>query len=173
MIFELTPSGNPCFSGIHPVLADLLRAVATDPWERYPEGSKRLLPSPGAEEDLCLDWQDHVQPGLRHQFDSDRKIIADDLKTMSLDLEKVREDLGDEGEGFRLEIPRDHAEAWLTTLNALRLAIASDHDLGERELAAQDPIDLSSDRGSALMQVNFYALVQECLLQIMEDEPGE
>jgi hypothetical protein len=171
MIFELTPSGNPCFSGIHPVLADLLQAVATDPWERYPEGSKRLLPSPGSDEDLRLDWLDHVQPGLRHQFDVERNMIADDLKAMSLEI-------GDEGSGqvsesFRLEIPRDHAEAWLTTLNALRLAIASDHDLGERELAAKGPADLSSDRGSALMQVNFYALVQECLLQAMEDVSGE
>ena len=100
MIFELTPSGNPCFSGIHPVLADLLQAVATDPWERYPEGSKRLLPSPGSDEDLRLDWQDHVQPGLRHQFDADRNMIADDLKAMSLEI-------GDEGSGQESESFRD------------------------------------------------------------------
>jgi len=168
MIFDVTQSGNPCFSELHPVLADLFSTLATDPWERYPEGSKRLLPAPGSSEEICLDWEDHVQPGLRHQFDSYRALVAGDLGTMT------RTDDTPEGDGvFRLEIPSGHVDAWLTTLNAMRLAIASDHDLGERELAGHGFPDLSTEKGHALMQVNFYAIIQECLLRHIDDGDDE
>jgi len=164
MIFDVALNGNPCFSELHPVLAGLIRALATDPWDRYPEGSKRLLPAPGTHEELCLDWEDHVQPGLRHQFDTDRAMVSADLELMT----QAEGQDGDDGP-FRLEIPKGHVDAWLTTLNALRLAIASDHDLGEGELSDQGFPDLSTERGSALMQINFYALLQECLIRFLQD----
>ncbi|MCE9588205.1 MAG: DUF2017 domain-containing protein [Verrucomicrobia bacterium] len=168
MIFERSKNGNFRFSRIHPLLGELLQAVAMDPWERYPEGSMRLLPSPTESEDLedlRLDWQDHVQPGLRHHFDLERAVVSEDLACMIQRKGKIP--------SWTLEISTDHSDAWLTTLNALRLALAEEHRFTEKDLSEKTPSDLETERGLALMQVNFYAFIQECLLQAMDDELGE
>jgi hypothetical protein len=167
MIFERSKNGNFRFSRIHPLLGELLQAIALDPWERYPEGSARLLPSPGEAEDLedlRLDWQDHVQPDLRHHFDLERAVVSDDLAGMIQRQGKAP--------SWTLEIPPDHTDAWLTTLNALRLALAEEHRFTENDLSETELSDLSTERGLALMQVNFYAFIQECLLQAIEDDSG-
>ena len=159
MYFELSKSGDPLFSKIHPLLAAMLQAAALDPWERYPEGSARLLPSPGEDEELCHDWQDFVQPELRRHFASERTLVAGDI--LGLKQGKGKESL------WSLEIPREHCDAWLTTLNALRLALVTEHGFRESELADKENTDFSSERGMALMQVNFFAFIQECLIQAM------
>jgi hypothetical protein len=167
MIFELSNKGNPYFSNIHPMLAGLLQAIAMDPWERYPEGSARLLPPPGVDEELLLDWQDLVQPELRHHFDLERSLVVEDLAEMH----EMKRGKG-KVEAWSLEIPMDHADAWLTTLNALRLTLVEEHGFKEEDLSRNGAPDFSSERGLALMQVNFYAFVQECLLQTMESAEG-
>ena len=165
VIFEISPSGQPRFSRIHPLLAELLRATTLDPWEHFPEGCARLLPPPGTDEELCADWQDHVQPELRLHFDSERAVVEADLALMK------------KGRGknafFSLEIPLDHADAWLTTLNVLRLALVGDHGLTEEDLSRNVEPDLSSPRGLALMQVNLYAFMQECLIRAVGFPNGE
>lgn len=162
MYFELSESGNPLFSKMHPLLAGMLQASALDPWERYPDGSIRLLPPPGEEEELCRDWHDFVQPGLRRHFDSERAIVAEDISLMK------------QGKGktplWSLEIPAKHCEAWLTTLNTQRLALATEYLFTETELSEKGMPDLSSERSIALMQVNFFAFIQECLVQVLMSE---
>ena len=74
---------------------------------------------------------------------------------------------------WSLEIPDKHMEAWLTTLNALRLTLAYEHCFTEEELEHKNSPDLSSGRGIALMQVNFYAFIQECLVQTLDQSAGE
>ena len=166
MIFDPGTDGTPRFIGIHPLLAELLRAAALDPWERCPSGSARLLPPPGDEEELRHDWEDHVQPELRRHFEKERSVVATDLESLKEEVPKK----GKSGQPatWSLEIPRDHSEAWLTTLNALRLSLAGEHDLAERDLSANTEPDFTSERGLALMQVNFYAFLQECLLLVLE-----
>ena len=164
MIFELSKSGNPLFREIHPLLACLLRTIVEDPWERYPEGSTRLLPPPGDNEEICLDWQDHVQPDLRRHFDSERTAVERDLEAMK------------QGNGkktpFTLEIPRQNVDAWLVTLNVIRLALSTEFQLGETELnglrTSDSPPDLTTARGLALVQVNLFAFMQECIISSMD-----
>jgi hypothetical protein len=72
-----------------------------------------------------------------------------------------------------LEIPRENADAWLTTLNALRLALVGDHGLTEEDLSRNAEPDLSTPRGLALMQVNLYAFMQECLVRAVDFPEGE
>ena len=162
MQFRVTRSGACRFSAIHPVVADLLRMAAEDPLEQCPEGSARLLPPPGEDEELRRDWQDHVQPELRARFDAARSVVSGDLEVMS------------QGRGadpvWSLEIPAQHTDAWLSTLNALRLALVAEHSLGEAELDGADTEpDLSSGRGLALFRVHLYAFFQECLLRALEE----
>ena len=159
MYFERSKEGNPLFSKIHPLLAGVLQTAALDPWKRYTAGSVRLLPSPGEDAELCRDWRDFVQPGLRLHFGEDRAIVAADIAAMK------------QGSGknphWSLEIPRAHSDAWLTTLNAQRLAMVAEYSLTEQELAAKGMPNLSNERSIALMQVRFFAFIQECLVQVL------
>lgn len=168
MIFDPGNDGTPRFTGIHPLLAELMRAAALDPWERCPSGSSRLMPPPGDDEELRHDWEDHVQPELRRHFGKERSVVASDL-------EALKQEPPSKGNSvtWSLEIPRAHSEAWLTTLNALRLALAEEHGFTEKELSRNDAPDFSSERGLALMQVNFYAFIQECLLLAPGERGGE
>lgn len=171
MIFDPDTDGTPRFTGIHPFLAELLRAAALDPWERCPAGSARLTPSPGDDEELRHDWEDHVQPELRRHFETARAVVASDLGALK------EEPAGMSGPAtpptWSLEIPRGHTEAWLATLNALRLALAGEHGLTETDLSRNEEPDFSTERGLTLMQVNFYAFVQECLLLVLEERGGD
>lgn len=161
MYFEFSKSGNPLFTRIHPLLAGMLQSLAADPWERYPEGSARLLPSPGEDEELRTDWEDLVQPELRRHFNTESAMVVEDLAQLK------------QGNGknpaWSLEIPSDHSNAWLTTLNAHRLALVTECHLTEAELSEKTEPDFFSERGFALMQVNFFAFMQECLIRGMEE----
>lgn len=168
MIFEISEKGGARFSDIPPFLAEILRSVAEDPWEQYPEGSARLLPQPGTDEGLRDDWEDHVRPDLRRHFDSERDLVAENLRGM-------KEQKGSTPL-LELAIPPEHADAWLTTLNALRLALVAEYGFGEQELSGKTPPDPSAARGLALLRVNFYAMIQECLVRcvgLSDLESGE
>ena len=102
-----------------------------------------------------------MQPELRRHFDAERAVVVGDLERMVSPKEK-------DEEGATLEIPLAHAEAWLTTLNALRLALVGEHRFTEADLSNESLPDLSDARGIALMQVNFYAFIQECLVRRLE-----
>jgi len=153
--FEFAEGGGGRFHGIHPMLEGVLRAVAADPWERCPEGSARLLPPPGEDADLIEDWEDHVRPELREAFCKARSVVDADLSAMARDKK---------GE-WSLTIPADHADVWLTTLNAVRLSLASEHGLTEADMAGDGDPDLASPKDLALMQVNLFGFMQECLIR--------
>jgi hypothetical protein len=165
MYFEISKSGNPLFTKIHPLLAGMIQATAVDPWERFPDGSTRLLPTPGQDEDLRSDWEDIVQPELRRHFDTERAVVAEDLATMKQGRGK--------NPSWSLEIPTSHADAWLITLNSQRLALVTEYGITEKELAQKTESDFSTERGFALMQVNFFAFIQECLVQALDQSTGE
>lgn len=155
MNFRKNKDGGCRFREIHHVMEGILRGVAADPWERCPEGGARLLPLPGEDEDLVLDWQDHVQPELLLGFSEARDLVAGDLASMSQGGDSL----------WELEIPAGHTDAWLTTLNAMRLALASEHGLTEEDLSRDEEFDFSSPKGLALVQVNLFAFMQECLIR--------
>lgn len=172
MIFDPGTDGTPRFTGIHPLLAELLRAAALDPWERCPSGSARLTPPPGDDEELRHDWEDHVQPGLRRHFETERAVVRSDLAGLKPEKPKKGEAESGQHASWSLEIPPAHAEAWLTTLNALRLSLAEEHGLTESDLSRNEERDFSTERGLTLMQVNFYAFIQECLLLVLDERAG-
>ena len=159
MTFEVAEGGGGRFNGIHSVMEALLRAAAADPWERCPEGSARLLPSPGEDEELIEDWEDHVRPELREGLVRARSVVEADLGPMTQDKKGY----------WSLTVSADHADAWLTTLNAVRLALATEHHLTESDMAAdEEEVDFSTPKGMALLQVNLFGFMQECLIRSMD-----
>lgn len=120
----------------------------------------RFFPAPSldaAENTLRQDWKAVVEPDLHEIFQSARDIVEADIRGL-------RED----HDGFLLEIPTKHIDAWLNVMNQARLALAAEHDLKERELSAPGPIHIRTDRDLALLQINFFAAIQHLLIEELD-----
>ena len=106
------------------------------------------------------DWGEYVRPELRHLFLSARNTVREDL-------EKLSEFPGRLG---RLVVPRAHGDAWLNALNQARLILATKFDFSTRELSMHEAPKWFSRRDLVLQQINFYAEIQERIIDAIEDE---
>lgn len=152
------------FSRLDPFVTGLFKWL---PDSADPKGSRdasaRLFPEPGTDEDLKDDWKRLVEPELRLLFQSARETVARDLES----LERVEDE---EDEMYTLGIPLAHADAWLSCLNMARLVLAERYKFTEAELEAAPDLMVESERDLALLQMGFYAEVQQLLIAVME--PG-
>jgi len=121
-----------------------------------PDAEDRLFPEPSDDSDLVDDWKTLVQPELLDSFRSARQVVESDLKRM----------VGT-NEAHSLEIPLNHAEAWLNALNQLRLAIAASHHLSEEELSREEAPEAHTPRDLAVLRVHFYGYLQHVILDAM------
>ncbi|HEY0792624.1 MAG TPA: DUF2017 family protein [Chthoniobacterales bacterium] len=148
------------FARIEPIEAELLQQIspAAEPGgdER---AESRLHPKPAASEETKLleDWEELVRPELRQLFLSSRETVETDLKALKLDRH---------GLGF-FSIPRTHGDAWLNALNQARLVLAAKFAFTEEELSRYEPPLAFSRRDLVLLQMNFYAMVQERLIEAL------
>jgi hypothetical protein len=162
MEFQVATNGASQFLKIHPLIADLIRAVpdTADPSGLSQTAEARLYPDPAASETLSslrADWKAFVQPGLHAHFQSGRDLVAADIKRMRQD-----DDL------YSLTIPRSHADAWLNALNQARLILAADLGFDESVLDRPDPPDILTEHGMAVFRVDLYAFMQQCLIEQIE-----
>ena len=67
-----------------------------------------------------------------------------------------------------MEIPPNHMDPWLGTLNQARLAIAEENHFGEQDLSEEISPDTSDPRSISLFQINFYGFLQECLVKMQD-----
>jgi hypothetical protein len=120
----------------------------------------RLFSSPAdtSERQFLNDWDEYVRPELRHLFLSARK-------TVEADLEKLSDRPGHLG---RLVVPRSHGDAWLNTLNQARLVLACKFGFSDEELSTRDIPKSFSRRDLVLLQINFYAAIQERIIDAIE-----
>jgi hypothetical protein len=148
------------FTRIESIEAELLKQVpdAGDP-EGETKAEERLYPLPTHQEapGMVKDWEEFVRPELRHLFFSARKVVEEDLATMTRR----------PGRHSHLVVPLVHAEAWLNALNQARLVLATKYDFSEAELSFNQPLQTFSRRDLVLLQINFYAAVQERLIEIL------
>ena len=116
-------------------------------------------PTQGREPEFERDWQEYVEPDLRHIFKSAQEIVEGDLKKFAP---------AEADETATLRIPVKNLEAWIHTLNQARLAISARNDFTEEDM--EKKVSLAGDaRSLALFQVHFYGFLQECFLQQLED----
>jgi hypothetical protein len=99
-----------------------------------------------------------VRPELRHLFLSARKTVEADLENL----------LDRPGRLGRLIVPRAHGDAWLNTLNQARLVLASKFDFSDEELSMHEVPKSFSRRDLVLLQINFYAAIQERIIDALE-----
>ncbi len=143
-------------SGLAPLHVDTLMQVPG--WLRSddPAVRGRLLPETYEDRDAEEQWRRYAAPELEHLFQSRAEILAKDLESL-------------EQEGalaFSLSIPAAHGTAWLSALNAARLALFSMHSLSEVDME-RDPAELDDfDAELALMRIHIMAYLQELLLDV-------
>ena len=152
-------------AGLDAFLFELLRqmeAAATlgpdDP------ATPRFFPKPAQEEEREMneDWQEYVTPELRHLFEGAVQTVVRDLETV--------ESVPGDPEKLGVVIPVEHGNAWLNALNQARLALAERHRVTEEDMDRRLPLIVRTDRDFALLQIQFYGLVQEFLVEALSEE---
>ena len=128
MKLTATEGGALELEEIPPFLFELLKAVPLRAASSDPQVENRFFPAPAEDELLVEDWKSLVQPELHELFLSAREVVQADLRSASIT-----------GEGISMEIPSNHMDAWLNTLNQSRLAIAEENNFGEKDLSEETP----------------------------------
>jgi Domain of unknown function (DUF2017) len=149
------------FTDIEPIEADLLRQIPTlcdVPGDSRAESRLFSNPVDSSEAQFLSDWEEYVRPELRHVFLSAREAVEKDLKAME---ERP-------GHPSRLVILSAHGEAWLNTLNQARLILASKFEFSDEELSLHEVPRSFSRRDLVLLQINFYAAIQERIIDALE-----
>ena len=158
---------------IEPFFLDLLRGLpaCADPGEN-PAARARLFSAPmargGDGDEFNEDWERYVEPEIRELFRSAQETVAEDLATLpsapsaSPEVSQERDDFAPSG--LTLEIPRRHAEAWLSVLNQARIIIAARRGFGEREMEESLPLPPFTDRDLDLFRIHFFDFIQQILL---------
>ena len=147
-------------SDLDPFLAELLRQI---PASTSPEGvsvaEQRLFSEPAgqSEKEICAEWKLYVQPELRRVFRSATETVAADLQQLNGKEKSLA--------NCTLQIPAQHADAWLNALNQARLVIAAKYDFTDGELCDHYRSPIGSRRDLSLFQVNFYGFLQEFILR--------
>ncbi len=151
------------FVDIEPIEAELLRqvpSVCDSGGDSRSEARLFSSPADSSETQFLNDWGEYVRPELRHLFISARNTVKEDL-------EKLSDFPGRLG---RLIVPRAHSEAWLNALNQARLILATKFNFSDRELSMHEAPKWFSRRDMVLQQINFYAEIQERIIDAVEDE---
>jgi hypothetical protein len=151
------------FTDIEPVEADLLRQIpAVCESGENARCEERLFsrPADASEAQFLSDWDEYVRPELRHLFLSAKN-------TVSADLARLASGTGKLG---RLVVPQAHADAWLNALNQARLILATKFNFTDRELSMHERPKWFSRRDMVLQQINFYAEIQERIIDVVTDE---
>jgi hypothetical protein len=166
MIFpEVTrrPDGTVAVDGILPLLVASL--IEVPELLEKPEGPvrRRLFPEPSDEKRQRAEWARLVHPDLFALLASAREIVERDLKGL---------EPGASFQGiprWRLEIPPQHVNAWISALNAARLAlgalngIESEVDLHPDLIAKGEKIEID-ERTLAVIKINVLAELQQLLI---------
>jgi hypothetical protein len=148
------------FSRIERIEAELLKRVPLCcEFDENSAVSSRIFPDPAAptEREFIEDWNELVRPELRRFFLSAKQIVESDLDALKTKLGRLS----------RFLVPLDHGEPWLNTLNQARLVLATKFEFTEAELSAFDLPRTFSRREVVLHQINFYAAIQERLIEIL------
>jgi hypothetical protein len=127
------------------------------------EAKRRLYPSPtnGVDPEYDEEWIDYTSSELAELFASSIEVIEGDLADFPPALPAA--------DHHTLLLPIKHLEAWIHGLNQARLALSARYHFTEKEMDGALPMG-GDMKDLALVQVHFYAGLQECFLRILRDE---
>jgi len=143
------------FGGLTQHCVETLRAVPMLIESNDPRVRKRLLPETYDCVEDEEEWRDAAVPELERLFLSRAQLVRRDLEKL-----KKLEQL----DSWVLLIQDKHCNAWLSSLNAARLALYALADLKPEHLE-RDGIDLAAPKQQlALLRIHFLAEIQSVLL---------
>lgn len=116
---------------------------------------RRLFPDPCDDEEIAAEWRVKQHPELFALLADVRRIVEADLASMRLYPDKT---------AWRLDIPQIHAPAWISGLNAARLALGAREDITAKDMDERG--DFTRDRkGLTLLRIELFGLLQVALLE--------
>ncbi len=155
MEIERDEKGDVWFRGMSPLHADTLMRIPEWLSSDDVRVRARLLPPVYEDEEDENQWRNYAVPELEHLFASRAELITKDLEMM-------------EQEGalmFALRIPQAHEAAWLSGLNAARLALFVLHDFEDEDMA-RNPAELEDlEQELALARIDIMAFMQEMMIE--------
>jgi hypothetical protein len=130
-----------------------------------PEGEarRRLFPEPSNDEKQKAEWERLVRPELFALLASAREILLRDLKGLEL-----ADPLGGVPR-WNVTIPAQHMNAWISALNAARLALSAQHGIESEEdlhpdLEEKDGKIELDERTFAALKINVLGEIQHLLI---------
>ena len=155
MELERTPAGDILLRDLHQVFVDILIMLPAVLESDDPRVRDRLLPRAYEDDEEEEEWRRIGAPELEHLFASRVRLIRKDLKTLA----------PEQGDVYRLDIPRIHENAWLSGLNAARhtFFILNELEPGDVE---RDPEDLKDpEKAMALLHIHLMGWMQELIMK--------
>lgn len=136
------------------------------------EVKQRLFPDPSEDDEIRKDWARLVRPELYALLASAREIVQKDLRG-----------LVSSGGLCRLDIPEPHVNAWISALNAARLALGAIHGIEDEddlhpfavadddEEEDDEPVELD-ERRLAIVKIHLLGELQALLVFEQDPEAG-
>jgi hypothetical protein len=149
---------NIRISGIDPLLAVCLQELPQILELRdKPSVHPRLFPSPTINDAAAnREWQESIEPDLRHLFVSAGEIVARDLTRMKSNPQNP--DLRS------ITLPAEHLAAWMSALNQARLILAELFHIDEIDMNI--PYEaLGRDKGVAVIRIDLFGTLLDRLVQ--------
>jgi hypothetical protein len=142
--------------GIPPLVAEMILELPDLLGADQPEAvRRRLFPDPTDDPDDAAEWRRAQHPELFALLADSKRIVESDLASIGP---------GPDAGTQRLEIPEAHVAAWISAINAARLAIGALHDLTAADMdPAREPT--FDERGVAIFRVDVYAWLQGLLIR--------
>jgi len=153
-------------SGIAPIMTAVLREVPEILEQRdSPDAHARLFPNPtSANDKINKEWQQTVNPELRHLFVSAGETVARDLvgigaaKTVT--------------ESYEITFPVEHLKAWMSALNQTRLILAEIHQIDEEDMNAAH-LDPHNPKHVAAFRIHLLGYLLHLFVELETgDEPA-
>ncbi len=157
------PDGSAAIKGLFPLHVEALVEVPELLEKPEGEARQRLFPDPSDDAKQREDWERLVRPELFALLASAKEIVARDLKGLvpTTPLGPVPR--------WNLTVPAQHVNAWISALNAARLALGARHGVATEqdlrpELVEKDGKIEMDERTFAIVKINVLAELQALLI---------
>jgi hypothetical protein len=164
-----TEDGDLVLDGLAPAFVHVLHELPDLLGDDQPDEVKdRLYPLPSGDEDTNEEWRRLVHPDLFALLASAREVILEDLAGFA-------PTGGPDAflDGWRLEIPRRHINAWVSALNAGRLALGAAYELGEGDLNDEYVPEEWEERHVAVAKIHLLGWLQQLIIEDQHPPPDD